>query len=352
MLPKVRARAGIPRFAARLRRGEPVTVVAFGTSMTAYGEYLHHAADALRAVPGAGEVTFVNAGMRGYVTLNAPFRVQDAVAAHAPDLVLIEFAHNDTAPLALEAIRSVLLGMMAQLWSAGPCEFAFVYLAPRDRAAAGPTDAMLRYEDVADEFGIASIDCATFVESLARAGEITWVDGERAITRDGTHYSTLARDVVGRPFADALVALVDASTGPERDMFPELTSPFARTGLRPAHAFASEGAEWAVCPPLDHDNRIAEAYADGRVLANRVAGATFRVPIEGTLLFGWISGTGTVDIRGTPPFLPISYDFDNPTFWRSCLFAAAGSTTRGEVIVTVSAGTAIFGDLNVAGTFP
>jgi lysophospholipase L1-like esterase len=351
VFPKVRARAGIPRFAARLRRGEPVTVVAFGTSMTAYGEYLHHAADALRAVPGAGSVTFVNAGMRGYVTLNAPFRVRDAVVAHAPDLVLIEFAHNDTAPLALEAIRSVLLGMMAQLWSAGPCEFAFVYLAPRDRAADGPTEAMVRYEAVADEFGIASIDCATFVEGLVRAGTVTWTDGARALTRDGTHYAEIARDAVGRPFAAALVALVDASSGPERDTIPPLVSPFAHTALRPAHAFAEAGEAWAVCPPLDHAGRIAEAYADERVLANLVAGASFRIPLAGTLLFGWISGTGTVDITGTPPFLPISYDFDNPTFWRSCLFAAAGSTTRGEVIVTVRAGTAIFGDLNVAGDF-
>ena len=82
-------RGGIPQFAQRFAAGDPVTIVAYGTSLTHGGRYLAHVRATLTAA-GNGNVTLVNSGLRGYMALWAAFRVQHDVVP-----LIIELFHQN-----------------------------------------------------------------------------------------------------------------------------------------------------------------------------------------------------------------------------------------------------------------
>ena len=353
MKPLVKVRAGIPRFAGRLRNGEAVTIVAFGTSMTLAGRYLADVPDALRSLSGTNNVRFVNRGLGGFNTFLAPFRVEDAVLPQAPDLILLEFAHNDVVTGAIDHLAEALEGLLAKVWAALPaCELVFVYLAQPGHASNGPTEAAKRYEAIANRYSIPSIDCTSFVEDLVRSGEATWKDGPRALTTDGIHHADLARELVGRPFADALLGLVDASRGPFFDRFPEADSRFAATQHRPARETISAG-EWAIEVPSDHETRQADAYIEGTVLQSVAPGGTLSIPFLGHLILIWASGVGAVDLDIDGELeQPVHrrFVFDDPRVWQQMLVMFRPAT-RATATVTTRLGTVRFGDIYVAGSF-
>ncbi len=300
--PVLTIRGGIPSFARRARAGEPLTVVAFGTSMTLFGHYLEPLSGALAAATGNAHIRLVNKGLRGFMTFAAAFRLRDDVLTERPDLVLIEFAHNDLTPEATDAIGSALDGMLAQLRAALPaCEVAFVYLAPRDLAAAGATVAMRAYEETAEYYGIPSIDLATYTEALIAAGAASWTgEGAPALTHDGVHHNPLAAELLGIPFAAACVRLIGASTAARRERAIR-SDFFAGASCAPATRYVSGGA-WATGVPPNHDVRNADAYR-GAVAQANAPGATLRVPFRGRRAEVWAMGNGrlTIALDGGPP---------------------------------------------------
>jgi lysophospholipase L1-like esterase len=289
-------RDGIPRFAAKARAGEPATIVAFGTSMTLFGQYLARLPAALEAETHNASIRLVNRGLRGFVSFAAAFRVADDVLPHVPDLVLVEFAHNDGTAMAVEFIARALDAIVEQVRRVNPdCEFAFVYLAQAGAAAAGPTPAMTAYERVAGYYGFPSFDLATLTERLVAAGTATWTgEGTPALTFDGVHHTALAEELLGEPFAAAFIELLRASTAapgaprPARDR--------SLTGARRAAAsrFLVSG-RWAVGVPHNHDRRNAQAYEDD-VAEATAPEATLVFPFEGSSVFGWIMGSGKVRV--------------------------------------------------------
>ena len=290
-------REGLPRFAARLRAGAPATVVAFGTSMTLFGQYLARLPAALAAETGNAHVRLVNRGFRGYFTFAAAFRVVGDVLPHVPDLVLIEFAHNDAERDALDAIAPALDAIVANVRTVNPdCEFAFVYLAPAGVAASGPSPAMLAYEEAADYYGFPSFDLAALSERLVAEGRAGWTAGAApALTTDGIHHSDAAAELLGAPFAAAFVALLRASdsgaaapprTVRDRSLVETLRTPVAGMPL---------AGPWATGVPPNHAVRTCEAY-DDLVAEPRAPGAAFRVRFTGTRVLLWAMGSGALEI--------------------------------------------------------
>jgi lysophospholipase L1-like esterase len=92
----------VPKAAALLERGEPVTVVCFGDSIT--GVYYHTGGRraypkmlqiALQRLYPRARVTVRNAGVSGHTTRHALARIERDVLAHRPQLVTVMFGMND-----------------------------------------------------------------------------------------------------------------------------------------------------------------------------------------------------------------------------------------------------------------
>jgi lysophospholipase L1-like esterase len=290
-------RDGIPRFAARARAGLPATIVAFGTSMTLFGQYLSRLPAALAAETGNARIRLINRGLRGFFTFAAAFRVTGDVLPHAPDLVLIEFAHNDSEPDALAAIAPALDAIVAHVRAGNPdCEFAFVYLAPPGVAAAGPSRAMRAHEAVADYYGFPSFDLAGLSERLVAEGRAGWTAGPAPVlTTDGIHHTDAAAELIGGPFAAAFVELLGGSDRPPSSPRPVRDLSLARSA-RTRVAGQRLAGDWATGLPPNHASRNCEAY-DEQVAEPRAPGAAFRVRFEGTRMFLWAMGRGALEIR-------------------------------------------------------
>lgn len=286
-------RDGIPRFAARVRAGVPATIVAYGTSMTLLGHYLAQLPAALEAAAPGAPVRLINRGLRGFVTFAGAFRVATDVVPHVPDLVLLEFAHNEATPDAIDNIPPALDGIIAQVRAVNPdCDFAFVLLAPRGVAAAGPSAAMRVHEEIAGFYRFPTFDLATLAERLVASGRAPWM-GEGGLTTDGIHHSERAAQLIGGPFAEAFSELLRASGHPPAAPRPVLDHSLVRMTRTPVAAHRTSG-DWATGIPPNHDTRNCEAYDD--VVAEPLeVGATFRVGFAGTRVFLWAMGTGAIE---------------------------------------------------------
>lgn len=293
------ARDGIPRFAARVRAGVPATIVAYGTSMTLFGQYLSRLPAALEAAALPAPVRLINCGLRGFVTFAGAFRVVTDVLPHVPDLVLIEFAHNESMPDALDNIPAALDAIIAQVRSVNPdCDFAFVLLAPRGVAAAGPSAAMRVHDEIAAFYRFPTFDLALLTEQLVAAGVAPWT-GEGGLTTDGIHHSERAAELLGGAFAKAFVELLAASNHPPAAPRPVLDHSLVHVARIPVAAQRT-GGNWVTGIPPNHSTRNCEAYDD--IVAEPLeAGATFRVAFEGSRVFLWAMGTGMIEtmIAGT-----------------------------------------------------
>lgn len=342
----LRARAGLPRAAARLRAGEPLSIVAFGTSQTLFGIYLARLVGALEGAFAGAEVRLVTAGLRGFFSYAGAFRVADSVLPHRPDLVLLEFAHNDVEPEAVEQIPDAAAGIIRQLRAARPdCEVAFVYLAPPGAAAAGPTPAMRAYEAVADAWQIPSFDLASLMEQLVAHGEACWSGAPetRPLTFDGVHHGAAVEALVAAPMAEACAALLVSSTQPPGRPAALPPSPLDSASRAPASTFIATG-QWAIGLPHTHEGRNAEAYVEN-VAQAITTDAALRVAFRGSRLFVWALGEGalqiTVDGFSERFVVPVR----SRTIWDLHTLLGPVPVREYRLEVAVVGGTVVLGDL-------
>jgi lysophospholipase L1-like esterase len=287
----LRVRDGIPAFSRRVGADEEATIVAFGTSMTFGGRFTARIPAVVQAGTGNARVHVINRGLRGFISFWAAFRVRDDVLPHAPDLVLVEFAHNDATDDALIDCVPGLDGIIAQIRAAHPaCEIAFVYLAPRGVAAAGPSPAMRVHEEIADYYGIPSLDLATFTEDLIASGAAAWP----TLTVDGVHHAEAAEELLGVPFANALLELMQASCAPRPLPRPIRDNTMAGAWREAASRYIAEG-KWGRGLPSNHETRIVEAYTENVALAME-AGGKLRIPFTGRQAYVWAMGQGTLTV--------------------------------------------------------
>ncbi len=349
MTPILRVRAGIPRYARLLRDGEPATVVAFGTSLTLAGAYLERVPAALRGAHPAARVTLINRGRNGYMTLGAAFRVADDVLPHVPDLVVFEFSHNDVTQAVIDYIPAALEGMIAQIRRVVPrCEFVFVYLALPGLAEHGPTTAMQAYEDVAERYGIPSIDLATLSEALIASGAAIWYgDASRALTDDGIHHGPAAARLLGEPFAGALLELLPAAgTGPA---MPAPLDDALATVARVRAADRLHAGAWAVRPT--HPAELRGAGIDEEGLAEALEpGATVRLSFFGTNAFLWVSGSGVLGVRVVETDERYRVGVDAVAKWHLCSLMETHAAARYTLEVIALNPGLLLADIGLVGT--
>jgi lysophospholipase L1-like esterase len=340
MMPILRSRAGIPRFASLLRDGTAATAVAFGTSLTLGAMHLMPLLPALRAAFPNERCTWINRGRNGYNTLAGVFRLVDDVLPNLPDLVVVEFAHNDVTDALVSFVDASLEGMIAQVRRVSPaCEFVFVNFALPGFAAAGPTPAMRAYEDVAERHGIPSIDMATFIEELVASGRATFRgDDDRALTVDGVHHSPGAVQLLGIPFATPVPTAV-----------PALRSDALMVVSRTRAADLLSTGAWNVRPVTAAEIRGAGIDEEGLAEALEV-GASLRLAFTGTNAFVWMSGNGALGVRISETGEQFRVAVDARAKWTWCSLMETHPAAHYTLEIFALDAGLLFGDLGIAGT--
>jgi acyl-CoA thioesterase-1 len=153
------------RFAQNLEAGRKQTLVAYGTSLTAIGAWVHQ----LRAVLDQqfpGLATVVNGAQGGASSVWGREKLDEKVLAHKPDTVLIEFSVNDavqTLKISPAKARENLENMIDRILQANPdCEIILQVMNPpvghtkNNRPNLAAYDQI--YRDVAKERGLRLID--------------------------------------------------------------------------------------------------------------------------------------------------------------------------------------------------
>lgn len=210
-----RTRGGLPRLRKKLQSGEPVRITAFGSSITAQGYYLAAVVPELQRAYPVAPIHLEAIGRPSFDTLLAAFDAQSAVEGR-PDLVLLEFAVNDHAHGMRPFIVPALLGIIAQVRNALPlCEFVFVYHGRFIREGLADRLQIEIHDAVAAVLNIPSFDVDLLSADLVFGGDAVYFgDSPRALTVDGTHQSEAAAELIGIPFSQALLAMVNASGEP------------------------------------------------------------------------------------------------------------------------------------------
>lgn len=189
----VRGRDGLGDLPARLRR-EDCTIAYLGASVTVqkdgYRPRLH---EQIRQATGRQHRP-VAAGTGAMGSITGVFLMDRLVLPHSPDLCFVEYTTSDSAGTTpLEHLGPALEGIVCKLRDAGS-EVCFLHLYRGDCDLGGAGPVVDVYEQVADHYGVPSINVAAYV----RDGGIP----PDAVLRDAVHTtaagSDLAADAVAR----------------------------------------------------------------------------------------------------------------------------------------------------------
>ncbi|HMM87315.1 GDSL-type esterase/lipase family protein [Azohydromonas sp.] len=161
-LAACRPRGEVPN-ACRLPPG--ATVLAIGDSLTrghgADGQGYAEQLQALLARDGSAHagVEVVNLGIDGERSAGLRARIDDALAAHRPAVVLITSGGNDfLRRVAADETRAHLRAVVDRVRAAGATPMLFAVPAPTLGAAVGLADAHPLYAELADDTGVHVID--------------------------------------------------------------------------------------------------------------------------------------------------------------------------------------------------
>ncbi len=174
----------LPKTAAALQSGQPVTIVCFGDSVT--GVYYHTGGRraytdmlgiALKKAYPKADLTMINAGISGHATTNALERIERDVLKHKPTLVTVMFGLNAMVRVPLDQYRANLGTIIDQCQGAG----AEVLLCTPNNVittSGRPTEKLVTYCDairaVGKERGIAVCDAYAALEALRSEDALAW----------------------------------------------------------------------------------------------------------------------------------------------------------------------------------
>jgi acyl-CoA thioesterase I len=202
--------AQLPRTAARLKSGEPLKIVAIGSSSTVglwvlrsaatYPEVMRRELSRLRS---NATIKVINSGRVGDTIPNNIARFEQDVLAHTPDLVIWQLGTNDVAwggrpDQGLK--RSVLEGVRAlKAWSADVVLMDLQY-APQVLASASYSTMEDIIADVARQERVGLFSRFALMRNSINAG----VAQSTLVTFDGLHNTADGYDCIGRALARAI----------------------------------------------------------------------------------------------------------------------------------------------------
>ena len=285
------SRRGLPRFFETRRRGDPVTLVFLGGSITAGAGASDEAASwrarvtaRLQAEAAPAPVLSINAGIGGTPSSFGAFRLETDVLRHRPDLVLVEFAVNDGELTDTQIDRS-LEGIVRHARRACPsAEIFFVDTLHRDHladyAAGALPRTVKRHEVIADYYGIPSLNLGAAIDDRLRAGALIWDE----FSADDCHPTDAGHELYAELVNDALAEMREGAAlkaiAP-RDRLPALFSGSIERGALLDFPDAGLGPGWSRRIWVEHGRAVPSVEADapgallGLEFAGRVLGLSY-----------------------------------------------------------------------------
>ncbi|WP_052429395.1 SGNH/GDSL hydrolase family protein [Paenibacillus borealis] len=189
--PSITPRRGLPGMRSKLAGNAPLTAAFLGGSITEGAGASDADTTSWRTLTGAylqrlyagHPVRCINAGVGGTTSTFGAHRLQEHVLREGPvDLLFVEFSVNDGEDRG-ESIRG-MEGIVRQCRRLSPeTELIFVYTAADKNLTGYKPFNIAVHEEVADHYGIPSVDCAAKVYTMIHTGELDW----RRFAPDGYH---------------------------------------------------------------------------------------------------------------------------------------------------------------------
>lgn len=227
----------------------------------------------------------INASIGGFGSIPHAFRAKNDLLSQKPDLVFVEAAVNDWNQKEAE-VKNAMEGIVRQIYAQNPAaDIVFVYtmhkVGAEDSYAKDSTmKTVLWHEQVAQHYGIPSINCGLDLYQKIAAGELTW---ETALT-DGTHPTDAGYDVYSRSIQTFLkeALSVAAPSAPQNVTLPAklFASCYDKADIQDAWETAYQGFEKS-------ENNMGGRYP--HMLTSQTAGAQISVPFRGrTIGLYWL----------------------------------------------------------------
>ncbi len=146
-------------------------------------------------------VTQVNAGIGGTGSDLGKYRVMTDIGAYAPDVVFVEYAVNDAniSELYSETVRSNMETIVRNLQSLPKVPvIVFLYSMHDNSYSNIRYTSIPDHQDVADYYGIESINFYEYMSDLVQKGEFVWAKGQSGtLTNDNIHPNALGHEQYG-----------------------------------------------------------------------------------------------------------------------------------------------------------
>jgi hypothetical protein len=237
---------------AKARRGEPICVAAIGGSITAGGvatkdskrRYVQQLAKWFEKMFPGLKVRFVNAGIGATNSGYGALRVQRDVIAQQPDLVVVEYAVNDTMGLAKldESYEGVLRQLLGSSTNRAVIELFFMH---KDGKSAQPEQVAL-----GRHYGLPMISFCDAVWPELQAGTLKW----ETIYADVVHPNDAGHDIANELLCSFLNASLAKLPKNDRDLpalapipAPLISDTFARCTMFRAADLKPLSAEGWTC---------------------------------------------------------------------------------------------------------
>ncbi|MBM3476293.1 MAG: SGNH/GDSL hydrolase family protein [Armatimonadetes bacterium] len=267
------ATPGVPKrnlvtFFSKCRTGGPVTVAYIGGSITAADGWRPFTTKWLQEQFKGVEIKEVNAAIGGTGSMLGVFRLQKHVLQYDPDLAFVEFAVNDN-KVPDDSVHATIEGIVRQCWAREKKpDLVFTYTTAHKLDI--PTN---RHQDVADAYGIPTVDFQKPIQALCLSGLIDW----EVLAADRVHPGAWGHSIYAATLATYLkqqMALTEAVPPPDTLPEPVYSGAYQTARLETVADRAPEG--WQVVEP-------AGMFRDGSIMANEV-GQSVELKFTGTMV--------------------------------------------------------------------
>jgi hypothetical protein len=288
-------RGGLPNFFAKVKAGQPVTIVSFCGGNHQQGGWLADLMKALRAEYPAVKFTEVNSSIDGGARGSAMslYRVGYEVLRAKPDLVVVDFIADD-GESADSALYPIYEGIIRQIWQADPTtDLLFTHsfrLTYEQTYADGVSPASVGVvEHLADYYGFPTINIGLALAKMARDGRLVLKAskeeaaklGKPVFTYDGVYVTPAANALYAQTLDERLKQLTSVGTpGPHEVKRARDPHAFDRARQFPITQAMVSG-QWEKLPPNGVPDRdFTQHFAE--IWTTKTPGAKLTFRFKGT----------------------------------------------------------------------